>query len=205
MYILQQNKMKGSDEIVSFMKAYPFATIVTVKDNSPTATHLPFVITETENGVILSAHFAKANPQWQQLLNNKVLVIFAEPHAYISPSHYDSEMNVPTWNYISVHTYGTAAIITGIDEGVGELEKMINLFEQPYMEQWKKFPGEMKLKLLQAIVPFNITVEEIQAKEKLSQNKNKNERQRIVAALQKSGHSAEQEIAAYMQKKEQDF
>ena len=82
---------------------------------------------------------------------------------------------------------------------------MINLFEQPYMEQWKKFPGEMKLKLLQAIVPFNITVEEIQAKEKLSQNKNKNERQRIVAALQKSGHSAEQEIAAYMQNKEQDL
>lgn len=200
MYIPGRYQMNNRSEIVNFMKAYSFATIVTVEDHIPTATHLPFVITDTENEISLSAHFAKANNQWKQLAKNKVLVIFAEPHAYISPNHYDSKLNVPTWNYVSVHTYGMAEIITDTDDGMAELEKMINVYEQAYMRQWEKFPSEMKLKLLKAIVPFRIKILEIQAKEKLSQNKNQNERQRIVDALQKSHQSTEKDMAAFMQK-----
>lgn len=192
--------MKDGPGIVSFMKAYSFATIVTVENNLPTATHLPFVITETENGIVLSAHFAKANNQWKQLTNSKVLVIYAEPHAYISPKHYDSELNVPTWNYISVHTYGMATVITDDAGGIAELEKMIAVYEADYLPQWKKLPEEMKLKLLNAIVPFTIAVEDIQAKEKLSQNKNKDERKRIVESLQNSDQSTEQAIGAFMLK-----
>jgi|GEM_PF-1984000 len=91
MYTPNQYKMNEHGNIISFMKAYSFATIITVADNIPTATHLPFVVNEAESGIILSAHFAKANTQWHQLTNgNKVLVIFGEPHAYISPKHYDS-------------------------------------------------------------------------------------------------------------------
>ncbi|HKO82511.1 MAG TPA: FMN-binding negative transcriptional regulator [Chitinophagaceae bacterium] len=67
MYIPSQNEMNDKEEIVSFMKAYSFATIVTVKDNTPVATHLPFVVTETAAGIVLSAHFARANNQWEQL------------------------------------------------------------------------------------------------------------------------------------------
>lgn len=200
MHIPHLNKMTDRDKMISFMKAYPFATIVTVEDNVPTATHLPFVITESETGIILSAHFAKANSQWKHLNNkNKVLVIFAEPHAYISPRHYDSELNVPTWNYISVHTYGKAEIVSDERGGMDELEKMINRYEPEYLDQWKNLPAEMKLKLLKAVVPFRIAVEEVQAKEKLSQNKNENERQRIIDSLLKSEHSTERDIAGYMQ------
>lgn len=200
MHIPHLNKMTDRDKMISFMKAYPFATIVTVEDNVPTATHLPFVITESETGIILSAHFAKANSQWKHLNNkNKVLVIFAEPHAYISPRHYDSELNVPTWNYISVHTYGKAEIVSDERGGMDELEKMINRYEPEYLDQWKNLPAEMKLKLLKAIVAFRIAVEEVQAKEKLSQNKNENERQRIIDSLLKSEHSTERDIAGYMQ------
>ncbi len=192
--------MTDRDKMISFMKAYSFATIVTVEDNMPAATHLPFVITESETGLILSAHFAKANSQWKQLTNkNQVLVIFAEPHAYISPRHYDSELNVPTWNYMSVHTYGKAEIVSDERGGIDELEKLINRYEPEYLDQWKNLPADMKLKLLQAIVPFRITVEDVQAKEKLSQNKNESERQRIIDSLQKSEHSTERDIAEYMQ------
>ena len=57
-----------------------------------------------------------------------------------------------------------------------------------------------KLKLLRGIVPFRITVQELQAKKKISQNKNENERRRIIDALQKSHHSPERDIAEYMRK-----
>jgi transcriptional regulator len=192
--------MNDHEEMVSFMKAYSFATIVTVKDNVPVATHLPFVIAQTDTGIILSAHFALANSQWKQLNNEKTLVIFSEPHAYISPTHYDSEISVPTWNYISVHAYGKSEIITDPAEGIDELEKMIHQYEQDYFLQWNKFPQEVKLKLLRGIVPFRVTVDELQAKKKLSQNKNENERQRIIDTLEKSPHSPEQVIAGYMKK-----
>src|SRR5690242_18412812 len=138
MYIPRQNEMSDQEEIVAFMKAYSFATIVTVKDNVPVATHLPFVVSQADTGIILSAHFAQANHQWKQLTNERTLVIFSEPHAYISPKHYDSEMNVPTWNYISVHAYGKSEIITDPAEGIGELEKMIHQYEQNYFLQWNK-------------------------------------------------------------------
>jgi len=71
------------------MQRYSFATIVTVKDSVPTATHLPFLVKETEGQVIISSHFAKANPQSADIIDNRALVIFTEPHAYISPKNYE--------------------------------------------------------------------------------------------------------------------
>jgi len=101
-----------------------------------------------------------------------------------------------------VHTYGKAEIIADEYEGIRELEKMINEYEQAFMQQWKNIPMDVKLKLFKGIVPFRIVVNDIQAKEKLSQNKNYNERQRIIDALGKSNHSSEREIATYMRKKQ---
>jgi transcriptional regulator len=93
------------------MQQFSFATIVTVKDGVPSATHLPFVVSQRDDQIILTSHFAKVNPQAAEILNCKPLVIFTEPHAYISPRHYESEQSVPTWNYIAVHAYGTATLI----------------------------------------------------------------------------------------------
>lgn len=89
MYIPKLYAMTDETEVLSFMQRYSFATIVTVKDSLQTATHLPFTISKRNDTIILTSHFAKANPQWQEITSNKVLVIFDEPHAYISPKHYD--------------------------------------------------------------------------------------------------------------------
>ena len=112
MYIPKINLATDRDEIVAFMKQFSFATIVTAKDNLPVATHLPFLVTTKDDQIILTAHFAKANDHWADIEHNKVLVIFSEPHAYISTKNYDKELNVPTWNYISVHAYGQGKLIT---------------------------------------------------------------------------------------------
>ena len=106
MYTPQHFKLQDYPEIVSFAKKYSFATIVTVKDNFQTATYLPFILQEINNVLYLVSHFARANDQWKELQTNKVLVLFSGPHAYISPKNYDTELNVPTWNYISVQMYG---------------------------------------------------------------------------------------------------
>ena len=88
-----------------------FATIITTDENNlPVATSLPFLVRQNNDEIILQAHFAKANPQWKHLeKNTQVLVIFQGPHCYVSPSWYKSP-GVPTWDYVTVHAYGTAKL-----------------------------------------------------------------------------------------------
>lgn len=198
MYTPKQFVNHNHEEIIAFMKAFSFATIVTAEDNFPLATHLPFTICKRNEQVILSAHFARANPQWKQL-SQKVLVIFSEPHAYISPSHYDNPISVPTWNYVAVHAYGEGKVITGQEEGFKALEAMIDNYEAGYRQQWNTLPVDYKQKMLNGIVPFEITVTELQATNKLSQNKTEAERERIINTLSASEQSAERQIAEYMQ------
>lgn len=202
MYIPKINLATDKDEIVAFMKQFCFATIITAKDNLPVATHLPFLVTIKNNNVILTAHFAKANEQWKDIEHNKVLVIFSEPHAYISPKNYEKELNVPTWNYISIHAYGQGKLITATEKTFEVLEATIDNFETSYRQQWDNFPEEYKLKMANGIVAFEILVTDLQAKKKLSQNRSDIEKQKIIDTLSKSNDTNEQLIAEYMKKEE---
>lgn len=200
MYIPVSNLMTDRTEAIEFMMRFSFATIITAHDNVPVATHLPFVVSVENDTIILTSHFARANEQWKNIENNKVLVIFTEPHAYISPKHYDQELNVPTWNYISIHAYGKAKIITAEQEVFEVLENTINKYEASYKQQWDRLPKDYKLRMSKGIVPFEIIVENLQAKEKLSQNKTENERSKIIDSLAESKETNEQLIAGYMKK-----
>ncbi len=198
MYIPKANQFTDKDEIIEFMKRFSFATIITATDNLPIATHLPFLISEENEHIILTSHFARANPQWKDIEINKVLVIFSEPHAYISPKHYDNERNVPTWNYVSVHAYGQGKIISDTDKVIELLERTINNYEAAYKQQWDSFPVDYKLNLSAGIVAFDIIVTDLQAKKKLSQNRSANEQQKIIHSLTNSEDTNEQLIAFYM-------
>ncbi len=202
MYTPKRYLTTDREEILNFIKTYSFATIVTVKNNFQSATHLPFVVTETEGNIVLTSHFAKANSQWTEITEKRVLVIFSEPHAYISPRHYESEMNVPTWNYVAVHAYGKGKIITGKEEAYATLDAMIDVFEKAYKLQWDTLAADYKAKMLNGIIPFQIMVDDIQAKKKLSQNKKETERQRIISALEKSNDTNEKTIAELMRTNE---
>ena len=89
------------------------------------ATHIPLELSKNKLGKdILQGHVSKANPQWHHFKNNtEVLAIFTGPHGYISSSWYDFE-EVPTWNYIAVHVYGTIKIIEG-EELYNSLKQLV--------------------------------------------------------------------------------
>lgn len=198
MYIPQINLETDREKIIAFMQRFSFAAIITAKQNLPVATHLPFLVTVKDDALILASHFARANEHWKDIETNKSLVIFSEPHAYISPKYYDKELNVPTWNYISVHAYGQGRLITETESVLQVLEATINNYEIAYRQQWDHLPEEYKLKMVKGIVAFGITVTDLQAKKKLSQNKTDTERERIIDAFSKSHDMNEQLIAGYM-------
>jgi transcriptional regulator len=200
MYTPKLNLITDPQEAVSFMQQFSFATIVTVIDNVPSATHLPFVVSQRDGQIILTSHFAKVNPQATEIFNCKPLVIFTEPHAYISPRHYESEQSVPTWNYIAVHAYGAATLIDSPEAKAHLLKQTIQFYEADYLKQWNGLPQDYKLNMMKGITGFEIVVDELQGKKKLSQNRSEKEKENIIAELSKSNVSAEKDIAAYMSK-----
>jgi transcriptional regulator len=205
MYTPKHFEMTDGTEVLTFMQQYSFATIVSIQNNLPVATHLPFVIKEDEQQITLLSHFAKANGQIAGIAGQEVLVIFAEPHAYISPSNYEKQQNVPTWNYVAVHAYGEIKIITDDNKAMLLLEDMINTFEEGYLKQWQSLDQSYRQKMLKGITAFEIAVNKIEGKKKLSQNRSELERESIISNLNKSLHTSEKTIAAYMENNEQSL
>lgn len=198
MYIPKSNEVTDKNEAIEFMKRFSFATIITAKNNLPVATHLPFLVESRNGTIVLLSHFARANDQWKDLEESVILVIFSEPHAYISPSNYTKKLNVPTWNYISVHVYGEGKLISESSRAAKLLERTIDYYEDAYKLQWDSLPEEYKSKMLKGIVAFEIEVTSLQAKKKLSQNKTEEEQQKIIHLLSDSENTNEKLIADYM-------
>lgn len=200
MYTPNHFQFKDNADEIAFMKQYSFATIITVKDNLPIATQLPFTIDNSSDKLILSSHFALANEQSRYIEANTSLVIFTEPHAYISPIHYDKRESVPTWDYIAVHAYGKAKVIVEEAAKIKALEQMIKFYEKDYLHQWDSLPDKFKKGMMRGIVAFELEITDLQGQKKLSQNKTEVERKRIVEHLDKSKNTAEKEIADYIKK-----
>ena len=204
MYTPKPFQITDAGESIAFMQRYSFATLINTIDAVPVATHLPFIIKQEDNQIILSSHIALANSQSQQLLGNTSLVIFTEPHAYIAPKLYEKELNVPTWNYIAVHAYGEANVITEEAAQLHALEQMITFYDAGYVKQWETLPIDYKLKMSKGIVVFDIVVTDLQGKKKLSQNRSVTDFNSVANALIQSKDANEQTIGNYMNLEQRD-
>jgi transcriptional regulator len=150
----------------------------------------------------ITGHVAYGNPQWRTFETcEDVLVMFQGPHAYISSSWYKQE-NVPTWNYQAVHVYGTATILNE-EELKQDLTKLLQKYEKHRKNPilWDKLSPEVLEKQLKGIVGFKIKVQEIQAANKLSQNRNEDDYQNIVNKLYEEKDLNSQQMAQLMERK----
>lgn len=199
MYIPANFQLPDQAEAVAFMQRYSFATLVSTDQQRPVASHLPFSVTVADAGVRLTSHVARANPQWKSWAGQQVLVIFTEPHAYISPTLYEKRESVPTWDYIAVHAYGRVRQLEGEADMVRALEQLIATYEPTYQAQWESLPDSFKAGMIRGIVAFEVEVTSLQGQQKLSQNKTEAERVAIATHLASSSDSAARELAPYIQ------
>ena len=199
MYVPKHNQFEDRAALLAYMRAYSFAALATSGSGGLTATHLPFVIEEEGGRITLLAHMAKANPQWRDFAaGGDALVIFMQPHAYVSPRLYDSRQNVPTWNYVAVHAYGRPV---PIEERAAKIElqrKLIRQHDAGYLTQMAELSESYLDARLAAIVSFSIAATRIDARYKLSQDKNPAERERIARELDASDDSVAAETARLM-------
>jgi len=201
MYTPRQNQIEDQAAHLPYMRAYSFATLASAGPGGLMATHLPFAIEAREGRIELLAHMAKANPQWRDFgAEAEVMVVFMQPHAYIAPRLYDSRQNVPTWNYVAVHAYGRATLIEARADKLELQKKLIRQYDPDYLAQMDTLPESYIDAKLAAIVSFGIAVTRIEARYKLSQDKNAAERERIARDLEASADGVVADTARWMRK-----
>lgn len=199
MYIPNHNKEDNPEKILSFIKTYPFAALITDDNGKPIATHLPFIVEKTGDHLMLTAHLAKANPHWKLFSAGKQsLVIFSEPHAYVSTNNYEEDDNVPTWNYVAVHVYGKPVILESDEQKIKVLVELIQQSESEYITQFNALDEKYKYGLLNEIVAFQFLAEKIEAKFKLSQNRTVQEQKNVIHSFEQHESTLNQEIARMM-------
>ncbi len=203
MYTPAPFKIEDRKALVAFMRQHSFATIVTHDGAVPHATHMPVVLRENEgpHGTLVS-HMARGNPQWLHFENGQeVLVIFTGPHTYVSPAFYKTSPQVPTWNYTAVHAYGVPRIVNDHAQFAAMLRELIEFYEAPRANRWSgELPDDYRDKLMMGIVGVEIEITKIEGKFKLSQNRNEEDRQGVIAALAASVDHGDQDVAAMMRR-----
>jgi transcriptional regulator len=201
MYIPEFNRVRDHADTVSFVQANPFAILISASDKGPLATHIPILAREADNQMVLHGHMAKANPHWGLLQSGQEsLAIFHGPHAYISPSLYESRESVPTWNYAAVHVYGHARIVTDPEHLMEEVREIIHAFDPSYFAQWSSLNDKFRYGMLKQIVGFEMVATRIEAKFKISQNRSKADQAAVIDSLAQSSDSAAAGIAELMKK-----
>lgn len=202
MYIPNAFRVDDQGELLAFMRANSFATLVSVERGAPVATHLPLLVEEVGGAVRLTGHLAKANPQWKAFGAGEALAIFQGPHAYISPSNYAARENVPTWNYIAVHAYGAAVPLSAAESRAAleaMMSAMINEYEPAYHPQWEGLSERYRDGMLRGVVGFALHVTRLEGKAKLSQNRSADDQRRVAHALLASDDAAARTTGAAMQ------
>ncbi len=188
MYVPKIFEISDENIIEQFIKENGFATLITKGSDFPTGTHIPMELEINDKGdKILAGHISKVNLQWKEFENDpNVLIIFLSPiNHYISSSWY-KQPNAPTWNYLSVHISGKLKIIHG-DGLWNSVSRLTDRYEQE-----SKCPISLDTlppsvqKQINGIVGFEISIDNVEAQFKLSQNRNEEDFKNIIKELRLS-------------------
>ena len=200
MYVPPYFKNTNTEEVHDFIRENGFGILVSQTSSRLWATHIPLELEKNENEKwVLFGHVSRGNPQWKNFIDKgEVMAIFQGPHTYISSSWYDHE-NVPTWNYIAVHVYGTIKIIEG--EAVKKvLKNLVDKYEKhsAHPVSIENMSENFLAKEIKGIVCFGIEITSIEVAYKLSQNRDKKNHDSIITELKNRGDSNSIQIADTM-------
>ena len=202
MYIPAAFRETDQEKLFDVIEQNSFGLLVSDFDGAPFATHLPLLLDRTvaPHGCLIG-HMARANPHWEKADGKTVLAVFAGPHAYVSPTWYEAENVVPTWNYVAVHATGTFRAVHEQQALLEIVGQYVDFFEAALPNPWYfDAAGDYARKMAGAIVGFRIEISRLEGKWKLNQNQPRSRREKVVRALLASEDESSQAIAALMQR-----
>jgi transcriptional regulator len=187
---------------LAFAAARGFGLVIACADGRMTASPLPFYIDQAAGGRWLAFHVARGNRLADLAASGgRWLVAVWGADAYVSPRWYKSPEQVPTWLYETVQLAGPVRVMSA-DEQRDHLDRLAAVFEahQAPAPPWTidlVTPGRREA-LMRAIVAIEMTVESVEGKFKLNQQKSDADHVAVATALAGQDDSGARAIAAHM-------
>ena len=203
MYAPHQFREERRDVLVAAMRDIQLAAVVTSGSDGLVATHVPVVVREQADDLVLEFHVARQNPHWQ-LAGANSLMIFQGPQAYIHPGWYESKAEhgrvVPTWTYVMVHAHGLVEAMQTEDELLSHLNQLTDQNEARREKPWsvQDAPEKYIHGMTRAIVGLRMTVQKLEGSWKLNQHKNEADRTGVISGLSVESDPQANSISALM-------
>jgi transcriptional regulator len=202
MYVPRHFEVTDTAWCHALMRAQSFAVMITADDaGTPFATHLPILVDTTRGPLgTLRGHVARANPHWRYLAaGRRSLVVFSGAHAYVSPSWYASHPSVPTWNYVAVHASGVGVLVEDAERVKTLLTDLVHAYEGTGGAwSFESLPDDYVAGMQRGIVAFEIPIDRLEGKAKLSQNRDAVDQARTREALAGADDPLARAVAAMM-------
>jgi transcriptional regulator len=178
---------KEAQENLGFAVERGFGVLAMNGVNGPLISHVPFLI----EGNSAWLHLVRSTPIARALKEPQPACIAIEgPHSYISPDWYEIPDQVPTWNYVAVHLRGPLELRPA-EELRDVIDRQSAYFEAQLASKppWtsEKMTPEVLEKMMRAIVPVCLKIEDVRGTWKLNQNKDGAVRLRAAEAVAEHG------------------
>lgn len=212
MYEVEHFAQRESSVLRAYLVEHPFAALVVATSEGPSVHHLPmeFEASSDSKGRLMG-HVARANPLWRDFDSGPALAIFSAHQAYVSPDWYASKAAdprvVPTWNYAAVHVSGRLSFFHDPERISSLLTRLTDRFESQRMRPWRMSdaPREFIQKMIGGVVGFELEIECMKGKWKLSQNRNAEDRAGVRDGLRREGGDGGAALAELMEENEPGF
>ncbi|MDO4244163.1 MAG: FMN-binding negative transcriptional regulator [Actinomyces sp.] len=185
MYVPQHFEL-GPERTRALLSAPGVGNLVTVHDQGPLATLVPFYLDEQRD--VLVTHLVRNNPQVREPITAQGMVVLDDVDAYVAPAYYatnEETPNVPTWDYVTVHVWGPVRIDTSPQRALEVAEALTRRMER---EDVLTPVGRDKLeRMARAIVAVEVGIERVQGKAKMSQNRHPDDVRSLIGHMERLG------------------
>jgi transcriptional regulator len=186
------------DFVRELIRENPWATLVSVVDGAPVASHYPVLLDEEADGLAVVTHLGRPDDRLHGLVDGEMLIIVAGTHGYISPSWYaPGATRAPTWNFSVAHCHGTPELLSEA-ENLAVLTRLVAHFERQ-VERPLWLEPEYAAKLAPGTVGIRVPIDRFECKRKLSQDKDPVSRRQVIAKLREPGPYRHPQLADEME------
>ena len=201
MHVLRSQFRIEESRALAFAAERGFGVIVAADERGPRGSHVPFVIQQRDDRVIVQIHLTARNPLVELADSiRRFLLIVAGDDAYISNDWYASHDNVSTWLYEAVHLSGVAHLREG-GENRGHGDALLAVSEARLPKQpWELTQMEPTKRetMLASIRVIDLVVDQIEGQLKLNQHKSDEDHVAVAKQLARVAETGSRRLAEKM-------
>jgi transcriptional regulator len=188
-----------SEVVRRLIRENPWGILVSYHADQLVASHYPVLLDEDCDELAVFTHVGRPDEELHGLGQQEIMLIVQGVNGYVSPSWYaPGETRAPTWNFTVAHCYGIPQILDD-ESNLATLARLVRHFERR-VENPMLLDMDWGAPVAKGTVGVRLPITRFQCKIKMSQDKNRETRQRVIQALRAPGAYCNPRLADEMQR-----